>query len=138
MNTNKRLYPILLAVIVVVIASLACNALAPTPGASNFYMATDKDGNNRTTVFSPTDDFFVFFDVAGIEVGTPFQSRWYALDIEGEDPNTPFQTIDYAYEADIANIYFQLTNSDGWPVGNYKVEVYMNDAKIGEQQFSVQ
>jgi hypothetical protein len=121
------------------IASLACNALAaPTPGASNFYMATDKDGNNRTSVFSPNDDFYVFFDVAGIEVGTPFQSRWYALDVEGEDPNTPFQTIDYTYEADVANIYFQLTNSNGWPVGNYKVEVYMNNAKVGEQQFSVQ
>ena len=135
----KNLSAILVAVIVLVSAGLACNALAaPTPGASNFYMATDKEGNNRTNVFSPGDDFYVFFDVAGIEIGTNFQSRWYALDMEGEDPSTPFQTIDYAYEADISNIYFQLTNSEDWPAGNYKVEVYMNGTKIGEQQFSVQ
>ena len=78
----KNLSAILVAVIVLVSASLACNALsAPTPGASNFYMATDQEGNNRTNDFSHGDDFYVFFDVAGIEIGTNFQSRWYALDI---------------------------------------------------------
>jgi hypothetical protein len=135
---NKRLYPILCAVVALLIGNLACNALAGPSGTSNFYMATDKAGTNRTTVFSPTDDFYIFFDVNGVDTGTNFQSRWYALDIEGQDPNVPFQTIDYAYEADISNIYFQLTNDGGWPTGNYKVEVYMNDVKVGEQTFSVQ
>ena len=134
----KRLHPILLALVAVLIISLACNALSPTPGASNFYMAADEAGVNRTTVFSPTDDFYVFFEVAGIEAGANFQARWFALDIEGEDPNTPFQTIDYAYESGVSSIYFQLTGVEDWPPGNYKVEVFMNDAKIGEQQFSVQ
>lgn len=136
---HKNLYPILFGVFAVVAASLACNFGTPAePTASNFYMATDEAGANRTTVFSSTDDFFVHFDVAGIEAGTPFQSRWYALDIEGEDPNTPFQTIDYTYQEGIGNIYFQLTSADGWPVGNYKVEIYMNGTKVGEQLFSVQ
>ena len=135
----KKLHSVLLAVTVLMIASLACNLGAPAePTASNFYMATDEAGANQTTVFSTTDDFYVHFDVAGIEAGTPFQSRWYALDIEGEDPNTPFQTIDYTYEEGISNIYFQLTNASGWPVGNYKVEIYMNGTKVGEQTFSVQ
>jgi hypothetical protein len=135
---NKNLFSILSAIVVMLIASLACSSLAPTPGAASFYMATDSEGVNRTTTFSPTDDFYVFFEVTGIEIGTPFQSRWYALNIEGEDPNTPFQTIDYLYEADITSIYFQLTNDSGWPPGNYKVEIYMSDVKVGEQQFSVQ
>ena len=135
---NKRLYPILCAVVALFIVSLACNALSSTPGASNFYMATDEAGTNKTTIFSPTDDFYVFFDVSGVDEGTNFQSRWYALDIEGEDPNVPFQTIDYAYETGKTNIYFQLTNDEGWPTGNYKVEIYMNDVKVGEQAFSVQ
>ena len=134
---NKNLYPILYAVLAMVLVTLACS-VAPTPGASEFYMATDVDGTNRTNTFSPTNDFFVFFDVAGIEAGTNFQARWYALDIEGQDPNVPFQTIDYAYEEGIGNIYFQLTSEEPWPAGSYKVEVYMNDAKVGEQGFVVQ
>lgn len=135
---NKKLYPILSAIMILVIVSLACSSINPTPGASNFYMATDKDGTNKTNIFSPEDDFYVFFDVAGITAGTSFQSRWYALDIEGNDPNTPFQTIDYPYEEGITSIYFQMTSADPWPVGSYKVEVYMNGAKIGEQGFAVQ
>ena len=136
---DKKFSPVRFAAIALVLVGLACNLGAPAePTVSNIHMATDKDDTNQTTVFAPTNDFFVHFDVGGIEVGTPFQSRWYALDIEGEDPNTPFQTIDYAYEEGIGNIYFQLTNANGWPVGNYKVEIYMNGTKAGEQQFSVQ
>ena len=135
---KKNLYPVLWAIIVMLVVTLACNFGSATPGASNFYMATDEAGTNRTNVFSSTDDFYVFFDVSAIEPGTNFQSRWYALNIEGEDPNVPFQTIDYNYEEGIGNIYFQLTNDQGWPVGNYKVEVYMNGTEVGEQEFSVQ
>lgn len=135
---SKNLYPVLWAVVIMLLATLACSVGGSTPGASNFYMATDEAGTNRTNVFSTTDDFYVFFDVTDIEPGTAFQSRWYALNIDGQDPNEPFQTIDYTYEEGIGNVYFQLTNSDGWPVGNYKVEVYMNGTEVGEQEFSVQ
>ena len=134
----KNLLPVLYALIVLLLASLACSVGNTTPSATNFYMATDEAGTNKTTNFSPNDDFYVFFDVANIEPGTNFQSRWYAVNVEGQDPNTPFQTIDYTYEEGIGNIYFQLTNDQGWPAGSYKVEVYMEGTKVGEQTFSVQ
>jgi len=135
---NKNLYPVLFAGLVLLVLSLACSTLSSTPGASNFYMAKDSEGTNRTNVFAPDDDFFVFFDVSGIEAGTNFESRWYVLDLEGQDPNTPVQTISYPYEEGVGNIYFQLTSDDPWPAGNYKVEIYMNGTKVGEQAFSVQ
>jgi hypothetical protein len=135
---NRCVYHILCAVVLTLVATLACNAINPTPGASNMYMSTDADGTNRTNVFSPEDDFFVHFDVSGVESGTNFQARWYVLDLEGQDPNVPIQTIDYSYEQGIRNIYFQLTGSEPWPPASFKVEVYMDDIKVGEQQFSVQ
>jgi hypothetical protein len=135
---NHRLYPVLGAITLILIATLACNAANPTPGASDFYMAKDAEGTNRTEVFAPEDDFFVHFNVSGVEPGANFQSRWYVLDLEGQDPNVPIQTIDYAYEEGIGKIYFQLTGQEPWPPATYQVEVYMNDAKIGEQQFTVQ
>jgi len=134
----KSLRPVLYALILLLLASLACSVGNSTPSASNFYMATDEAGTNKTTNFSANEDFYVFFDVANIEPGTNFQSRWYALNVEGQDPNTAFQTIDYTYEEGIGNVYFQLTNDQGWPAGSYKVEVYMEGTKVGEQTFSVQ
>lgn len=134
---KTRSLQILIAAAVLIAASLACGAPA-APGISNIYMATDEQGTNKTTVFSTTNDFFVFFDVKNVAVGTPFQSQWFALNVEGEDPSTPFHTIDYNLEDNVTTVYFQLTNSDGWPVGNYRVDIYMNGSKVGEQTFSVQ
>jgi hypothetical protein len=119
-------------------ATATAQAISLMPGASNFYMATDVDGTDRTITFSPRDDFYVFFDVSDVEAGTNFQSRWYALDNDSIDPNAPIQTIDYALKEGVTSIYFQLETDSNWPTGNYKVEIYMNDTKVGEQTFSVQ
>ena len=133
----KKLFPVLLAVLMLISSTLACS-LGGEPGASNIRMATDDTGGTATTVYAPTDAFFVFFDVNAIEPGTAFESRWYVLNYEGQDPNEPFKTIAYSYEEGNTLIYFQLTSDVEWPVSTYRVEIYMNGAKVGEQQFDVQ
>ena len=133
----KKLFPVLLAVLMLISSTLACS-LGGEPGASNIRMATDDTGGTATTVYAPTDAFFVFFDVNAIEPGTAFESRWYVLNYEGQDPNEPFKTIAYSYEEGNTLIYFQLTSDVEWPVSTYRVEIYMNGVKVGEQQFDVQ
>ena len=131
----KSKMTIVFAVLALMIAALACGAPA---GVSNIYMANDKDGNNKTTTFAPTDTVYVFFDVNQIEAGTKFQIRWYVLDVEGQDPNEPIAVTDYNYENDSTILAHIESTGDGLPVGSYKVEIYMNDNKVGEQSFSVQ
>jgi hypothetical protein len=126
------------ALAAVVIATLACSGLSTTPATSNFYMASDKAGTTKTNTFTTTQDFFVFFDVSNITDGTKFQAQWFALDVSGQDSTKPFQTTDYTYANGVTTIYFQLTNSSGWPAGHYRVDLYMETNKIGEQLFTVQ
>ncbi|MFT3895655.1 MAG: hypothetical protein QM730_28885 [Anaerolineales bacterium] len=133
----KKLFPVLLAMLALALATLACN-VGGEPGVSNVRMTTDDTGDTATTTYASTDPFFVFFDVNAIEAGTSFESRWYALNVEGQDPNTPFKTIEYAYKEGNRKIYFQLTTDVEWPVSTYRVEIYMNGEKVGEQQFDVQ
>ncbi|MBN2118335.1 MAG: hypothetical protein JW730_17310 [Anaerolineales bacterium] len=135
---NKSLYLILAVGVVLLAAIFVYDAVGSKPGASNFYMATDMNGKNRTTVFSPANHVYIFFNVSGIEAGTRFQSRWYGLDLEGQDPAVPLRVIDYTCEGGASKLFFELSSIGDWPKGNYKVEVYMNDAKVGEQTFSVQ
>jgi hypothetical protein len=136
---NSKL-PILLAIISIFAASLACGAPAipSAPAVSNIYMATDPEGKSPTSTFTPDQDFFVFFEVNNVPAGTPFQSQWFVLNVEGEDPNTAFHTIDYALEENVELVYFQLTNPDPWPAGDYRVDIYMNGNQVGNATFSVQ
>ena len=134
---NKKVFPVLFAVVALIISTLACS-FGSEPGVSNIRMTTDDSGETSTTSYSPTDDFYVFFDVSGMDVGTPFEGRWFALNIEGEDPNTPFSTIEYNLEEGVGQVYFQLYSDVDWPVGNYRIDIYMNGEKVGEQEFSVQ
>ena len=128
---------ILLVVAVLFVSVLACGSSAPV-GVSNIYMANDADGKNKTTTFAPTDIVYVFFDVNGVDSGAQFQIKWFALNVDGQDPNEPFTVTDYTYNSE-GTIYAQIESTDGgFPAAQYKVEIYMNGAKVGEQQFAVQ
>lgn len=132
----KKVFPVLLATLVLVLSTLACS-FTSKPGVSNIRMATDSTGDTSTIVYAPTDSFFFFFDVNKIEPGTAFESRWYILNYEGQDPNTPFKTSTYSYEEGNPKIYFQLSSDIAWPVSPYRVELYMNGEKVGEVPFDV-
>jgi hypothetical protein len=127
---------ILLAVIVLFVSVLACASSAPA-GVSNIYMANDKDGKNKTTTFSPTEVIYVFFDVNQVGAGAKFQVKWYAINVEGQDPATAFVVTDYTY-ANEPSVFAQIeSTTGGFPAAQYKVEIYLEGTKVGEQQFTI-
>ena len=137
MKTRKNSIYSALAVMVV---ALACNALTPKPVVSNIRMATDNTGKTTITSYTPTDAFYVFADLSGINPGSVIEAKWVAVNASGVDSNSEINTSDYTYESGIAFVYFQLTTNDGsdWPSGSYKVEIYLDGTKTGEQGFNVQ
>ncbi len=138
MRTRK--YSILSASIVLIAAMLACNAIAPAPSVSNIRMTTDNTGKTSTSTYGPGDAFYVFADLSGLSKGSVVEAKWYAVNAQGVDANTLLNTSDYSYESGIGFVYFQLTTNDGsdWPTGTYRVELYLDGNKAGEQGFTVQ
>lgn len=138
MNTRKL--SILLASVAIIVATLACSALTTTPTVSNIRMATDDTGKTPTSTYAPNQAFYVFADLSGLNVGQVIEAKWYAVNVTGEAPNTEINTSDYTYESGINYVYFQLTTKDGsdWPTGSFRVELYLDGAKVGEQGFTVQ
>ena len=124
-----------LSTLLVIVFSLS--ACVSKPSVSNFHMAADDQGTNVTTAFAPTDVFYLYFDVHGVSKDTPFEARWYVLNVSGRDPNTPFEKMDQNYDGSSTTLRFRLTNTSDWPVGQYRVDVYMSGTKVGEVQFSV-
>ena len=137
---SKKL-PVLLAVLALVASSLACAALGGDPTLSNTRTALDQDGNQTTSVFSPSDTIYVVNDLANGVKGNLVNSSWYAADVEGVDANFLIDTVEYTVVDDTfdGTVHFFFEPPDGgWPPGTYRVEVFFNGAASATVEFTVQ
>ena len=134
----KKLFPVLLAVLALVASSLACSLTEMS--LENARMAFDQDGVNVTSTYSSTDVFYAVADLNNAPQGTVLEAKWIAVNVEGYDANFEFQTqsLDITEETFTGTIYFQLSNDNGWPVGDYKVDLYLNGELKQSVTFNVQ
>jgi len=136
----KNKFMVLFAVLSLVVSSLACSFGNTELGLTNLRMALDQDGNNPTTTFAPTDVFYAVADLANAPQGTNVEAKWTAINAADTEPNLEFQTqtLDITEESFSGTIYFQLSNDEGWPAGQYKVDLYLNGTLAQTAEFSVQ
>jgi hypothetical protein len=134
--------PILLAVLALVVSTLACAALGGgEPTLSNTRTALDQDGVNTTSTFSTSDTVYVVNDLANGVEGNVISSTWYAANVEGYDPDFVIDTVEYTVAAgdNVDTIYFYFEPPEGgWPIGAYRVEVFFNGAPSATVTFTVQ
>jgi hypothetical protein len=136
----KNKFVVLLAVLALIVSSVACAFGNTELGLTNLRMALDQDANNPTTTFSPTDVFYAVADLNNAPQGTQVEAKWTAVNAADTEPNLEFQTqtLDITEESFSGSIYFQLSNDEGWPAGQYKVDLYLNGALAQTAEFSVQ
>ena len=136
----KNKYVILMAVLALAISSLACEALSTELSLTNLRMAHDQDGNSVTTTFAPGDIFYAIADLKNAPQGTKVDAKWTAVNAADTEPNLEFQTqtLDITEDSFSGKIYFQLSNDQGWPAGQYKVDLYLDGTLAQTAEFSVQ
>ena len=135
--------PVFLAVITFLAAIISCSLFTGGGEMSlkNVHTAFDSDGNDPTTVFSSSDVFYVVADLKNAPAGTVVEAKWIAVQLEGYDPGEVIyeQSInDFTDKSFTGTIYFQLSNDDGWPVGEYRVDIYLNGTFVETAAFNVQ
>jgi hypothetical protein len=136
---KSKKFSVLLAVLALIISTLACSFGAGEPALTNPRMSTDSEGVNTTTVYSGSDAFYAVADLSNVETGSVVDAKWYlvsAADYEAGEIESTSLTIEdkslYNY------VSFELTSQAGWPVGEYKVELYLNGTLAHTINFSVQ
>lgn len=130
---------IVLALIALVLAQLACAVGEPT--LSNVRTARDADGAQPTTTFGTFDTVYVVSDLANGVAGNVITSRWFAENVPGVDPNFLIDEgeINVTEETFNGTIYFYFEPpAEGWPAGTFRVEIYFNGTLTGSVQFTVQ
>jgi hypothetical protein len=118
------LLPVCLAFLV--LAPSACSFSASSANISSAEMARDQDGKQQTKTFSPDEPFYCIVELSNAPDDTEVRAVWTAVKAEGYDPNT---NIDEAKATSgSGQLQFNLSNKGPWPIGDYKVDLYLNDA----------
>ena len=145
MKNNKIV--ILMAVVALLLASLACNAVTggggdgsslTTANITNAHLARDVDDNSQTTTYAPGDaTFYCFFDLNNAPDGTVVRGVWTLVSAEGYDSNSEIDSAEITGSDN--TYYFSLDRSaDTWPVGKYKIDLFINDSLMQTVEFEVQ
>jgi hypothetical protein len=135
---GNKFLPFGLFVVVLVLASLACNFSATTANITNAHMATDESDSTQTTVYSPdTQTFYCFYDLNNAPDDTVVKGVWTLVSAEGYDSNSEIDSAEITGADD--TYYFSLDRAaDVWPVGQYKLDLFINDKLAETVEFQVQ
>jgi hypothetical protein len=122
----NRYRPLIWLVIVLVTLTMpACSFSASTANISDAKMARDPEGNDPTKVFSPDETFYCIADLSNAPDDTKVKAVWTAVNVEGVKPDTKIKET--SATGGSGQLQFSLTNDGSWPVGEYKVELFLND-----------
>lgn len=127
---------LLVFVIVMVFVSMACGFSASTANIKDSYMALDEAGTNKTTVYPQDSVFYCIVTLQNAPDDTALKAVWTAVSAEGTDPN--FKIDEVTTTTGDGTVPFTLTNDNLWPVGKYKVELFINDVLKQTLNFEVQ
>ena len=124
-RTTFLFLPLCAALLVLVLS--ACSFSASSANISSAKMSRDQDGEQPTKTFSPDEPFYCIVELSNAPDDTKVRALWTAVKAEGAEPNTE---IDEAKTTSgSGQLQFNLSNQGPWPTGDYKVDLYLNDAK---------
>ena len=78
---------IVIVLLATVLPALACGGTISTARITESWMATDIEGNNRTTVFTPDADFYAFVNLQNAPDDTQLKAVWTAVNAADTEPN---------------------------------------------------
>lgn len=122
--------------LVLLFVSMACSFSASTANIKDAYLAADEEGTTPVKSFTQDQVFYAIVSLANASDDTTLKATWYAVDAEGVEPNL---MIDEVSLTGGDGVYpFSLENNDLWPLGTYKVDLWLNDKLDRTLEFTVE
>jgi len=107
------------------------------PWIENLYTAFDQEGNQPTSVFSPTDVYYIHGDLMNAPEEVLLKIQWTAVNAEDTDPYTSIG--EYEITLDEGSFWFSLSpvEDSPWPVGSYEAELFVDGELVSTVEFEV-
>ncbi len=132
---SSRKISIFIAISMILVTILACGGTVSTANIADAWMSTDAEGNNRTTVFTQDAIFYAQVDLRNAPDDTNLKAVWIAVDVADVEPNLKINETEFTSGSGL--VHFQLSNENLWPVGKYKVEIYLDGKLAKTLEFEV-
>jgi hypothetical protein len=130
---NKRSLMIVFVLGMLALSAVACEFSASTAAVKDAYLAADEAGTQKTTEFTTDQAFTFIVTQANAPDDTKLKAVWYSVDEAGKAT----QFVEKEMVTGGSPVTFTATNNGPWPVGKYKVELYLNDKLDRSLEFSV-
>jgi hypothetical protein len=95
-------------------------------------VGSDQKVTSPTTTFSPKDTIYAAVSTTGNAANATLGAKWTYQD--GQTVNDSSQTI---APTGPAVTTFHISKPDGWPAGNYKVEISVDGNMVSSKDFTV-
>ena len=119
---------------------LAAGAWATEPHFADLKFSDSKNGE-ATETFSPdTPKIYLHAGLEDMPSGTKLSSTWIAEDTHGAaPPNYKIDSVEFNVGGIVNVADFSLSKPNaGWPVGTYRVELFINGKASGTAHFTVE
>ena len=114
---------------------------ARTPSIESATLAKGSSENEAvdpTSIFAPDDlELHLVVKVADAVEGTSLKAIWYVVEVQDYEPQA-IDEVPYTLSGGENVADFTLANDQPWPVGKYKVELYLNDQLVQTLKYEVQ
>jgi uncharacterized RDD family membrane protein YckC len=113
----------------------------PGPRVARAEMGTDSTENYQiigasSEFYSDTPQIVCVWNIEGIDPGTLIKSVWIAEDVgEGAPPN--YQIAEKSITGLNEGKFFMTIPTNGWPIGKYRMEIYIGDNLAKQLPFTV-
>jgi len=126
--------------LIVLIVSAICISAARAGDVSvKVTMTTGPQDDPTTTFASNTPKLYAMFKTKGAKDGDKIRGVWFADDVGDAAPKgSKIDEKTLTAEGDTDDGMFSLSKADGWPVGKYRVDVYVNDELVTTAKFTIE
>jgi hypothetical protein len=122
---------------VIILATLACGGSISTANIASAKMFADSEGTQETTVYAQDQPFYCIVELANAPDDTTLKAVWTAVEAEETEPNLMIDDAEITSGGESV-FTFDLTNNGLWPLGKYKVDLYLNGELDRTLEFEVQ
>lgn len=128
---------IIMLIAALTLVTLACGGTISTANIKSARLSVNESGRPEMTTFNQDDlTIYCVITLANAPDSTVVKTSWIAADVEGVDLNTLIDETELT--SGDGELYFNIANNQLWPLGQYKVEIYLNDKLDRTLEYQVQ